>query len=175
LGDHNVANALAASLAAQSFGAETEVIRRALAGYEALPHRLRAVATVGGVRWINDSKATNPNAAGAALRSMVAPTILLAGGSVKEADFRELGTLISERTKAVILFGETREALAAAISASHPTLIVSGIEEAVAQARRLAESGDVVLLSPACASYDQFRSYAHRGEVFEALVRGLRS
>lgn len=175
LGDHNVANALAASLAAQSFGAETEVIRRALAGYEALPHRLRAVATVGGVRWINDSKATNPNAAGAALRSMVAPTILLAGGSVKEADFRELGTLISERTKAAILFGETREALAAAISASHPTLIVSGIEEAVAQARRLAESGDVVLLSPACASYDQFRSYAHRGEVFEALVRGLRS
>ena len=173
LGNHNVANALAAGLAAHAFGVDVPTIRKALLSYESLPHRLRTVATIDGIRWVNDSKATNPNAAAAALNAMDSPSILLAGGSVKDADFTSLGTLISQKTKAAILFGQTRETLANAIDSSHPVLVVETMEEAVQKARSLALQGDTILLSPACASFDQFKSYAHRGEVFEGLVGKL--
>jgi UDP-N-acetylmuramoylalanine--D-glutamate ligase len=171
LGIHNVSNALAAALAAQAFGIDVATIRKALSSYEALAHRLRTVATIEGIRWVNDSKATNPNASSAALNSMETPSILLAGGSDKDADFTELGTLIRDKTKAVVLFGQTKSVLARAIGDSHPVFLVETLHDAMDKARSLAVAGDTVLLSPACASYDQFNSYAHRGEVFEALVQ----
>ena len=171
LGNHNVANALAAALAAKSFGVDHDTIRQGLLTYDALPHRLRTVAIKNGIRWVNDSKATNPNAAAAALNAMDTPTILLAGGSIKDADFTSFGKLVRRQTKAVVLFGQTRNTLASAIGQEHPMYLVESLEEAVNKAQRLACSGDTVLLSPACASFDQFTSYAHRGEVFEDLVK----
>jgi UDP-N-acetylmuramoylalanine--D-glutamate ligase len=170
LGAHNVANALAAALAAASYGIALEPIRNALMAYQALPHRLKPVTTCGDVVWINDSKATNPNAASAALKAMTRPTILLVGGSEKEADFGPLGTLIGQTTKTVIAYGSTRHRLAEAIGTDHSVILVETLDEAVARANTLADPGDAVLLSPACASYDQFRSYAHRGDIFERLV-----
>ena len=175
LGVHNVANALAAAQAAVALGLPVEAARHALVAYEPLPHRLRPVATVGGVLWVNDSKATNPNAAGAGLHALAAehPVVLLAGGSDKRADFSDLGALIRQRTKAAVLFGQTRDQLAQAIGPRHSVTLVDDLTAAVAAAQALAAPGDAVLLSPACASYDQFRSFEHRGEVFEALVRDL--
>lgn len=174
LGRHNIANALAAAAAALSFGISPEVARKALMAYQPLPHRLATVATVDGTRWINDSKATNANAASAGLAAVPGPLVLLAGGSDKNADFAEFGALVREKADVAILFGQTRDQLAAAIG-DHPMHIVETMDEAVALARQLTEGKDGwnVLLSPACASYDQFRSYAHRGETFEALVRAL--
>jgi UDP-N-acetylmuramoylalanine--D-glutamate ligase len=173
MGEHNLANALAAALAAQSDGIPLDTIRRALSSYRALPHRLARVAVVDGVLWVDDSKATSPNAVSAALRCFDQPIVLMAGGSSKDTDFSVLRSLIRGRTRAVVLFGQTRHALAQAIGPNHPVEVVEDLAEAVGRARWLARPGDVALLSPACASFDQFRSYAHRGEVFEGLVRGL--
>ena len=100
---------------------------------------------------------------------------MLAGGSSKDADFSEIGALMRDRSQHAILFGQTRDALAEAIGQGHPVTRVETIEEAVALAQSLAKAGDTVLLGPACASYDQFKSYVHRGEVFCALVEGLRA
>lgn len=173
LGLHNVQNALAAALAADAWGIPVATIRAALMDYRALPHRLEPVATVGGARWINDSKATNPNAASAGIRAIDGPLILLAGGSEKDADFTELGALTRERARAVVLFGQTRQSLARAIGEGPEVTVVDTLAEAVQVAHAAAAPGDTVLLSPACASYDQFQSYGHRGEVFTALVRDL--
>lgn len=174
LGQHNVANALAAGLAALAWGIPAPAIREALMAYVPLVHRLATVRVRDGVRWVNDSKATNPNAASAGLRAIDGPVILLAGGSVKDADFSALAALIRERTRAAILFGATRHVLAAAIGGSHPVTVVETMEEAIARALEMAVSGDTVLLSPACASYDQFKSYGHRGDRFTELVSALR-
>jgi len=173
LGGHNVANALAAALAADAWGIAPTVTRATLMSYRPLPHRLTPVATLGGVRWVDDSKATNANAASAGIRAINGPLILLAGGSEKDADFTAFGALVRERSRVAILFGQTRHSLARAIGASHQTVVVETLAEAVGVARRLAEPGDTVLLGPACASFDQFKSYGHRGEVFTALVRAL--
>jgi len=173
LGAHNVANALAAALAARRWGLPIAAIRAALEGYEPLPHRLVTVATHRGVRWVNDSKATNPNAAAAGVRAVDGPLIVLAGGSDKGADFGPLAGLLRDRARLVVLYGQTRGALAQAIGAGHPVIEVDELPQAVAAAAAAARPGDTVLLSPACASYDQFRSYAHRGDVFTDLVRAL--
>ena len=173
LGEHNVANALAAALACEAAGVSDADIKRGLQGYSPLPHRLETIATVDGVRWVNDSKATNPNAAAAGISAIETPLVLLAGGSSKDADFTQIGRLMAERTRHAILYGQTKRQLAEAIGEGHPLTLVETLEEAVALARALAEPGDTVLLGPACASYDQFKSYIHRGEVFSALVRAL--
>ncbi|MGM0577704.1 MAG: UDP-N-acetylmuramoyl-L-alanine--D-glutamate ligase [Myxococcota bacterium] len=173
LGSHNVANALAAALAADALGVDRETIRRALAAYEPLPHRLQPVGTVDGVLWVNDSKATNPNAAAAGIRAVEGDLIVLCGGSSKDADFLPLGGLIRERARAAICFGQTRDEIAAAVGPEIDVRVVETLEDAVARARDLARPGDTVLLSPGCASFDQFRSYAHRGEVFTALLRSV--
>lgn len=172
LGEHNVANALAAAQMAVDFGVEPASIRTALMNYRPLPHRLARVRVRHGVTWVNDSKATSPNAASAALRAIDSSLILLAGGSTKDADFAPFGELVRARTRHAICFGQTREQIAASLG-DHPHDVVATLEEAVALADRLAQSGDTVLLSPACASFDAFRGYAHRGEVFTALVEGL--
>ena len=173
LGIHNVGNALAAALAAEAMSVDDATIKRGLMAYEPLAHRLETVAMVGGVRWVNDSKATNPNAAAAGIRAIEGPLILLAGGSSKDADFTEIGRLMRDRARHVVLFGQTRDQLAAAIGVDHPMTVVDTLTQAVALAADMATSGDTVLLGPACASYDQFRSYVHRGEVFCELVAGL--
>jgi len=173
LGGHNVANALAAALAAEAWGIPLATTREALMQYQPLPHRLAPVATVEGVRWVNDSKATNANAASAGIRAIDAPLILIAGGSEKDADFTDFGALIRERTRAVVLFGQTRQTLARAVGNDHPVVVVEHLQEAVTAARGLARAGDTVLLAPACASFDQFKSYGHRGEVFTKLVHEL--
>lgn len=172
LGDHNVANALAASQMAVDMGVDPNEIRAALMSYQPLPHRLARVCVRRGVTWVDDSKATSPNAASAALRAIDGPTILLAGGSSKDADFVPFGELVRQRTRHAICFGQTRNQIAAALG-DHPHDVVATLEEAVALAERLACSGDTVLLSPACASFDAFRGYAHRGEVFSATVMAL--
>lgn len=174
-GVHNVANALAAALAARAFGVSMAHIHEGLRTYEALPHRLRWVRDFQQVRYINDSKATNPNAASAGLLAMDRPTVLIAGGSDKDADFTAFGQVIRDRSRLVILFGQTQDALADAVGPTHPTHRASNLEEALVLARTHATPGDVVLLSPACASFDQFRSFAHRGEVFESLVGVLKA
>jgi UDP-N-acetylmuramoylalanine--D-glutamate ligase len=173
LGIHNVANALAAGLAGLAAGFSLEAIRSGLSGYEALPHRMETVARHEQVRWVNDSKATNVNAASAGISSMEGPVILLAGGSDKDADFSDFGQLVRSRAKDVILFGATRHRLAEAIGDDHVTAIVDDLQQAVDLATLLAKAGDTVLLSPACASFDQFRSYEHRGDTFRELAQAL--
>ena len=102
---------------------------------------------------------------------METPVVMMLGGSSKDADFRPLAAIVRERTRAAVCFGATREAIAAALG-DHPKIVAPTLAEAVAAARSLAQPGDTVLLSPACASFDEFKGYAHRGEVFSALVRG---
>jgi UDP-N-acetylmuramoylalanine--D-glutamate ligase len=172
LGRHNLQNALAAAQMAVDFGVEPAVVRRALSAYRPLPHRLAIVGSVDGVTWIDDSKATSPNAATAGLMAIETPVVMLLGGSSKDADFSELAALVRRRTRAAVCFGATREAIAQALG-DHPKAVVETLPEAVAAARAFAVAGDTVLLSPACASFDQFRGYAHRGEVFSQLVSAL--
>ena len=126
------------------------------------------------MRWFNDTKATNPHAAGAVLKALDGPVILIAGGSEKGSDFSVLGPLIAARTRAVVLNGETRERLAAAIPAGHAVEMVEGMEEAIRVAAGLARSGDMVVLAPACASFDQFKDFEHRGREFKRMVHALR-
>ncbi|MCB9728114.1 MAG: UDP-N-acetylmuramoyl-L-alanine--D-glutamate ligase [Deltaproteobacteria bacterium] len=170
-GGHNVQNALAAALAAHALGIPAEVTRRALMAYQPLAHRLQPVPTEDGLRWVDDSKATNPNAAAAGIRAIDGGLILLCGGSSKDADFAQFGALVRERARLAICYGQTREALAQAIGGDR-AVVVETLAEAVAHARAAAVAGDTVLLGPACASFDQFKSYGHRGDVFRALVRG---
>lgn len=172
LGRHNVYNALTAAQMAVDFGIAPEVVRRALMAYRPLPHRLAIVGTVDGVTWVDDSKATSPNAATAGLLAMPTPVVMLLGGSSKDADFTELAALVRARTRAAVCFGATRHTIAEAIG-DHPKAVVETLAEAVEAARRFARPGDTVLLSPACASFDQFKGYGHRGEVFTGLVRAL--
>lgn len=169
LGRHNVQNALAAAQMAVDIGISPAIVRQALSAYRPLPHRLAIVGTFDGVTWVDDSKATSPNAASAGLNAMETPVVMMLGGSSKDADFSDLAALVRRKTRAVVCFGATREAIAAAIG-DHPKAVVATLPEAIAAAKGFAKTGDTVLFSPACASFDQFRGYAHRGEVFTQLV-----
>lgn len=169
LGAHNVKNALAAAQMAVDAGISGPVIRAALMRYRPLPHRLATVGTFDGVTWVDDSKATSPNAATAGLMAIETPVVMMLGGSSKDADFTELAALVRQRTRAAVCFGATRQAIADAIG-DHPKAVVETMAEAITAARAFAKTGDTVLLSPACASFDQFKGYAHRGEVFTSLV-----
>ncbi len=168
-GAHNRENAAATTAAARAAGADEETIARALREFPGVPHRLELVADVGGVRYVNDSKATN---VAAALRALAAyqhePVHLILGGSRKGEDFAPLAAAIGSNVKSIHLIGETAEELAAAL----PAAVRSG-DLAKALSQIDADPGDVVLLSPACASYDQFRDFEHRGEEFRRLVENL--
>jgi UDP-N-acetylmuramoylalanine--D-glutamate ligase len=168
---HDVANALAAAAAALAAGATVEGVRTALTAFAPLPHRLALVAYADGVRWYDDSKATNPHAAVAAVRGFET-VVLIAGGRNKGLDMGELAE-VADRVRAVVAIGEAAPEVAAAFAGRVPVEVAASMVEAVAAAAGLARPGDVVLLSPGCASFDWYRSYAERGDDFAAAVHAL--
>jgi UDP-N-acetylmuramoylalanine--D-glutamate ligase len=168
---HDVANALAASAAALAAGATFEGVRAALAGFAHLPHRLALVAYAGGVRWYDDSKATNPHAAAAAVEGFDS-VVLIAGGRNKGLDLSALAQG-AERIRAVVAIGEAAPEVAAAFAGIRPVSVAGSMDDAVAAAAAVARTGDVVLLSPGCASFDWYRSYAQRGDDFARAVSAL--
>ena len=172
LGAHNVSNVLAAVLAGLATGIEPAVLRAGVAGFKPLPHRLQTVAERDGVRFIDDSKATNPGAVMAALEAFdESPIVLIAGGKSKRADFRELGAAIDRRVKSVVLIGEAADEIAATLDGPGVER-ASSMDEAVEISRRHAKAGDVVLLSPGCASFDMFDSAEQRGDAFARAAAG---
>lgn len=178
-GRHNVENALAAICAARIGGATNEVIVEVFRSFKGVEHRIEFVREVGGVRYFNDSIATTPESVIAALRSFEAGMVLIAGGYDKGLSFDDLAKEMVARTKGVVLIGTTASKLAALVEGERglettPAIVLcNSLEEAVHKAKRMAEPGDVVILSPACASYDMFRNFEDRGRQFKALVSGL--
>jgi UDP-N-acetylmuramoylalanine--D-glutamate ligase len=170
-GEHNRQNAMAAAAACLARGIERDAVAGGLRTFAGVPHRLERIAIQHGVEYVNDSKATNVASTLVALRAYPGGIHLIAGGRGKRQDFSPLAPLVAERCKAVFLIGEAAEELAGALKPSTiPLAIVGELERAVAKARASARPGDVVLLSPACASYDQFRDFEERGERFRTLV-----
>ncbi len=173
-GRANLSNLAAAVVVAKHFGLGDNRIKSSLPDFKSLPHRLELVGEINGVRWYNDSKATTPRSAIAALEAFERSVIVIAGGYDKNIPFDEFGQAIAANAKAAILIGQTAEKIAAAIDIcpKHRAKIefADSLEEAVNLAGRLAESSDVVLLSPACASYDMFDNFQQRGEKFIRLI-----
>jgi UDP-N-acetylmuramoylalanine--D-glutamate ligase len=169
-GRHNQANVLAALALVEDFNLSPEVIRKAVATYRGLPHRCQIVAEINGVQWINDSKATNVGATTAALTGMDRPVILIAGGEGKDADFSPLAEAVRQGTRKVILIGRDAELIDQAIAGVVGVEHASDMADAVARAAATANPGDAVLLSPACASFDMFKNFEHRGSMFTELV-----
>lgn len=172
-GQHNLENIMAALILALDAGADPEACRAVLANFRGLPHRLEWVAKIRGVSYYDDSKGTNVGAVARSLAHFDRPVILIAGGRDKDSDFSLLNDLIGTRVKALVLIGETRERLAQVWQGLAPVYLAGGMAAAVAQATDLADPGDVVLLSPACASFDMYRDYVQRGQVFQQAVREL--
>jgi len=176
-GAHNAANACAAALAARVAGVHREHIERVLREFPGLAHRMEHVRDLDGVAWYDDSKATNVGAAVAALDGIeqsVEKVVLIAGGVDKGGSYAPLAERMSRRGRAVVLIGEAAPLIREALGATGVDLEdASSMESAVDRARALARPGDAVLLAPACASFDMFRSYAHRGDVFQSAVRAL--
>jgi UDP-N-acetylmuramoylalanine--D-glutamate ligase len=173
-GRHNLYNSLAAAISARAMEISSDVVRESLASFEGVPHRLETVREVAGVKYVNDSKATNVNAVWYALESFDAPVVLIAGGRDKGNDYSPIMDLVSERCRGVIGLGESGDKvlrelgdLAKAAARAHT------MEEAIQFARLMAEPGDVVLLSPACASFDMYANYEARGDEFKQLVNNL--
>lgn len=171
-GVHNQSNACAAASAAISAGCGLDVIAEVLATFRGVEHRLELCAAIRGVVFYNDSIATSPERTMVALRSLDRPIVLIAGGSDKGLDYDEMGVLVRERTRKVILLGETAGKIEMAI-ATDIVERVATLEDAVRVASASAEEGDAVLLSPASASFDMFRNFEDRGRMFKVLVKGL--
>ncbi len=172
LGRHNLSNVLAALLVGLSAGLDPEALRAAVRDFEPLPHRLQTVAVQDGVTYVDDSKATNPGSVVAALEAFSQPVILIVGGKSKRTDFRALGEAIGKRTKAVVLLGEAADEIGAVVDRKKTTRAMS-MDDAVAIARALAVPGDIVLLSPGCASFDMFASAEARGDAFSRAANAL--
>lgn len=174
-GRANLSNLAAALCLARHFGVEDYKIIKELPKFKALPHRLEFVAEINGVKWYNDSKATTPESATVAIEAFDQPIIIIAGGYDKNIPFGEFGRKIAEKAKTAILLGQTAQKIADAIAAGPKTSIkiefVDSLAKAVGLAKQLAANGDVVLLSPACASYDMFDNFEQRGQEFCRLVR----
>lgn len=171
-GAHNLDNIMAAAVAALDWGLEEEAVAGAIGDFSPLAHRLEPVGSRDRVDYFNDSKATNPQAAAAALASFTRPVIWIAGGSDKGFDFSGLAAAVRGRVKLAVLIGETAGKIGKAVAGAAPVVDAPNLVRAVDLAREKAAPGDVVLLSPACASFDQFKDYRHRGEVFrEAVLR----
>ena len=180
-GPHNAENIMAALAVGRVLRIPHEGIVAAIKSYKPAPHRCELVDEIDGVKFINDSKATNVDAVAKALLAMPtnensreANVWLLAGGKDKGFEYHDLGPLLSQRVKGAFVFGETAEKIRSAWGLFTPCAVVRNLLEAIAEAAKRAKPGDVVLLSPACASFDQFRNYQHRGEVFRQAVKALK-
>ena len=173
-GLHNVANALAALALCRAIGLPLPALLDALRSFKGLPHRVQRVAEVDSVVYYDDSKGTNVGATVAALQGLGRKAVLIAGGEGKGQDFAPLNPAVAQHARAVVLIGRDAPLIEAALhGCGVPLLRASDMDDAVQQAARLVQRGDAVLLSPACASFDMFRNYAHRAEVFVAAVHGL--
>ncbi|MEP7068585.1 MAG: UDP-N-acetylmuramoyl-L-alanine--D-glutamate ligase [Usitatibacter sp.] len=173
-GLHNAANAMAAHALLSAIDAPQAPLAQALREFKGLAHRVELVAEARGVRFYDDSKGTNVGATVAALEGFRAPVVLIAGGDGKGQDFAPLAPAVKARARAVVLIGRDGAAIAASLACANVPLVhATGMEEAVEAAFALASHGDAVLLSPACASFDMFRNYNHRGDVFAAAARAL--
>jgi UDP-N-acetylmuramoylalanine--D-glutamate ligase len=169
-GAHNIENVLAAVCAAKLTGAASEAIAKAVAAFHAVEHRLEYVATVNGVEYYNDSKATNVDAAAKAIEAFPGCIHLILGGKDKNSNYADLSDLLRKRVKAVYTIGSAAEKIESQIRGMTPLVSCETLDKAVAAAGKAARPGDVVLLSPACSSFDQFENYEHRGRVFKELV-----
>ena len=173
-GKHNIYNSLAAGLAANIAGVRKECIRKCLGDFPGVEHRLEKVATVRGVTWINDSKATNVDACWYALESMTTPTILIIGGKDKGNDYNEIKELVKQKCRALVFLGADNSKLHDFFDNMGVTIAdTHSMEACVSECYRLAMPGDTVLLSPCCASFDLFKNMEDRGEQFKTLVRNL--
>lgn len=173
-GAHNRENAAAATAAARAAGVPDEAIAEALRTFPGVPHRLELVRELRGVRWVNDSKATNTAAARRGIAAYDAPLRLILGGSLKGEDFGSLARDLPATVRSIYLIGAASDQLAAALDAAGRSYVRAGdLDAAVTRAAAAAEPGEVVLLSPACASFDQFESFEHRGDTFRKLVEEL--
>ncbi len=173
LGDHNVANALAAALAVHEAGVAPGVIAEGLRSFRALPHRLEPVREVNGVLWINDSKATNIASTVVAVEAMSRPFVLLLGGRHKGEPYTRLAPLLRPKCRLVIAFGEAGPIVERDLGGQVPLERGTTFADVVARARRAAQPGDAVLLSPACSSYDMFKNYEERGATFRQLAEAM--
>jgi len=173
-GLHNAANALAALALSHAIDLPDAPLLQALSEFAGLPHRVQKVAEIDGIAFYDDSKGTNVGATVAALLGMQQSVVLIAGGDGKGQDFSPLHTAVAARARAVVLIGRDREKIAQALAGSGiPVSRATTMEEAVELGFSLARSGDAVMLSPACASFDMFRNYEHRAHVFVAAVKRL--
>lgn len=173
-GKHNIYNSMAAGIAGHVLNIRKEVIRESLSDFQGVEHRLEDVLTVRGVKYINDSKATNINSAWYALESMTTPVVWIAGGKDKGNDYSELMELVKQKVKVLICLGVDNSKLHTAFEGIVPVIVdAKSAEEAVQHAYKLSVPGDTVLLSPACASFDLFENYEDRGRKFKAAVRAL--
>ncbi len=173
-GKHNVYNSMAASMAARIVDIRKDIIRESLEDFVNVEHRLEFVASINGIEFINDSKATNVNSAWYALESMQKPTVWIVGGQDKGNNYEELVDLVKEKVKAIVCLGVDNKKIIKAFKGSVENIMEAGsAAEAVAMSYKLASKGDAVLLSPACASFDMFQNYEDRGVQFKSAVRGL--
>jgi UDP-N-acetylmuramoylalanine--D-glutamate ligase len=172
-GAHNAQNAMAATLLARLGGVPREAVQAGLDGYPGLPHRMESVRVLDGVEWVNDSKATNVDSVLVALRAFPGNLLLIAGGKGKGAPYQPMVDEGRGKVTAVLTIGQDADTIAAAYQGAAPVHPCGTLEAAVRRARELAKPGDTVLLSPACASYDQFKNFEDRGETFKRLVQAL--
>ena len=173
-GKHNIYNSMAAALAAKATGIENSVIRESLATFQPIEHRLEPVLSIKDVLYINDSKATNVDSAWYALECQKRPVVWIVGGTDKGNDYSVLNELVKEKVKAIVCLGVDNSKIHAAFEGMVPVITDAlSAEEAVRKSSELAQGGDVVLLSPCCASFDLFKNYEDRGEQFKAAVRKL--
>jgi UDP-N-acetylmuramoylalanine--D-glutamate ligase len=173
LGDHNVANALAAGLAARAAGVGVSAIAEGLRRFRAIAHRVEPIREVHGVLWINDSKSTNVTSTEVAIRALDRPFVLLLGGRHKGEPYTRLAPLLKDRCRLVVAYGEAGPLVEADLKDAVTVSRGTTFEDVLAQARTAARAGDAVLLSPACSSYDMFDNYEQRGETFRAWVEAL--
>ena len=177
-GRHNLYNSLASAIVARAVEIRSDVVRESLTSFEGVPHRLETVRTVGGVAFVNDSKATNVNAVWYALESFPSTdgpsVVLIAGGRDKGNDYEPLQRLVAEKVKGIVAIGEGAEAVEQDLG-PHTARVAraDSMQEAIQYAQLMAEAGDTVLLSPACASFDMFENYEDRGDTFKRLVHAL--
>jgi UDP-N-acetylmuramoylalanine--D-glutamate ligase len=173
LGDHNVANALAAALAAASAGGDVARVAAGLRTFRAIPHRVEPIREVDGVLWINDSKSTNITSTEVAIAAVDRPFVLLLGGRHKGEPYTRLADPLQGRCRAVVAYGEAGPQVVRDLGERVRVVPAGDFADVLLTARRLAVRGDAVLLSPACSSYDMFKNYEERGATFRAAVEAM--